>query len=87
MQIFQGGSTMPKYVIIVAVAAVVIIFNVIRIAIRSSSRHFNCPECDENFQVSFLKYFFTAHSIDGKCSVTCPKCGRTSMLASIGGKK
>lgn len=78
---------MPKFIIIIVVVVVVIIFNVIRIAIRSSSHHFRCSECGENFQVSFSKYFFTAHSIDGKCSVTCPKCRTTNMLASLSGKK
>lgn len=78
---------MPKYVIIIAVVVLIIIFNAIRIAIKSSSHHFQCPGCGESFQVSFLKYMFTAHGFDGKCSVTCPKCGKTDMLPPISGKK
>jgi predicted RNA-binding Zn-ribbon protein involved in translation (DUF1610 family) len=78
---------MPKFIIIIAVVVVVIIFSAIRLALRSSSHHFKCPGCGENFQVSFFKYMFTTHSIDGKCSVTCPKCGKTNMLAPISGKK
>ena len=78
---------MPKFIIVIAVVAVVIIFNVIRIAIKSSNHHFECPNCEEHFQASFFKSFFTAHSLGGKYSVTCPKCGKTNMLAPISGKK
>lgn len=78
---------MPRFLIIIAVVVVVIIFNVIRIAIKSSSHHFQCSECGESFQVSFVNYFFTAHGFDGKCSVTCPKCKKTNMLPPLNGKK
>lgn len=78
---------MPRYMIIIAVVLIVIIFNVIRIAIKSTSHHFECPNCREHFQASFFKRFFTSHSIDGKSSVTCPKCGKINMLTSIKGKK
>ena len=78
---------MPRFVIIMAVVAVIIIFSAIRIAIKSSSHHFKCPGCDKSFQVNFFKYMFTAHSFDGKCSVTCPKCGKTNMLKALSGKK
>jgi Zn finger protein HypA/HybF involved in hydrogenase expression len=78
---------MLKFIIIIAVVAVVIIFNVIRIAIKSSNHHFECPNCEEHFQASFFKSFFTAHSLGGKYSITCPKCRKTNMLTSLSGKK
>ena len=78
---------MPRYMIIVAVVAVIIIFNAIRIAIKSSSHHFECPNCGEHFQASFFKSFFTSHSFGGKYNITCPKCGKTNMLTPISGKK
>lgn len=78
---------MLKFIIIIAVVAVVIIFNVIRIAIKSSNHHFECPNCGEHFQASFFKSFFTAHSLGGKYSITCPKCRKTNMLTSLSGKK
>lgn len=52
---------MPKFVIIIVAVVVVIIFSAIRLAIKSSRHHFECPECGESFQVSFSKYMFTAH--------------------------
>jgi len=73
---------MGKYIVI-GVVAVVIIVNVIRMALRSSSHHFKCSECGEEFHVSFLNYMFTSHSLDGKCSVTCPKCRKTNMLPPL----
>jgi predicted RNA-binding Zn-ribbon protein involved in translation (DUF1610 family) len=78
---------MNKILIIALVLGIIIIFHVIRMAIRSSSHHFRCSECDENFKVSFSNYMFTAHSLDGKCSVKCPKCGKTNMLTPLSGKK
>lgn len=78
---------MPKFVIFIVVVAVIIIFSVIRIAIKSSSHHFECPNCGERFQADFFKSFFTSHSFDGKYNITCPKCGKTNMLAPINGKK
>jgi len=78
---------MPKFIIIIAVVALVIIFSAIRLAIKSSNHHFQCSECDESFQVNFFNYMFTAHSLDGKCSVKCPKCGKTNMLVPLSGKK
>jgi hypothetical protein len=78
---------MNKIVIIAVVLVIIIIFHMIRIAIKSSSHHFRCSECGENFQVSFFNYMFTTHSIDGKCSVKCPKCRKTNMLAPLSGKK
>jgi len=78
---------MPKYVIIIAIVVIIIIVNVIRIASKSSSHHFECPNCGEHFQASFFKSFFTVHSIGGNYSVTCPKCGKTNMLTSLEGKK
>ncbi|MCL2321664.1 MAG: hypothetical protein FWC47_06090 [Oscillospiraceae bacterium] len=78
---------MPKYLIIIVVIVVIFIINAIRMAMRSSNHHFKCSACGENFQVSFFKYMFTAHSFDGKCRVTCPKCGKTNMLQSLDGKK
>ena len=77
---------MPKFIIIIAVVVVILILNIIRMTFRSSSRHFVCPECGESFQANFFKYMFTVHSMDGKCRVTCPKCGKTNMLASLEGK-
>ena len=78
---------MPKFAIIIAVIVIVIIFSAIRLAIKSSNHHFVCPECGENFQIDFFKFMFTAHSIDGKCSVTCPKCKKTNMMPPISGKQ
>ena len=77
---------MPKFVIIIAVVVIVVIFHAVRIAVKSSSHHFECQKCGASFQVSFFKYFFTAHSF-GKCSVTCPKCGRTDFLPPLEGKE
>lgn len=78
---------MPKYVIIIAVVVVIIIVNVIRIAIKSSSHHFECPNCGEHFQAGFFKSFFTSHSLGGEYNITCPRCGKANMLKSINGKK
>lgn len=78
---------MPRYMIIVAVVAVIIIFNVIRIAIKSSNHHFECPNCAEHFQAGFFKSFFTIHNFGGQYSITCPKCGKTSMMTPLAGKK
>ena len=78
---------MNRILIIAAVFCILITFHVIRIAIRSSSHHFSCSECDENFQVSFFNYMFTIHSINGKCSVKCPKCGKTNLLMPLRGKR
>ncbi|MCL2775494.1 MAG: hypothetical protein FWD71_19450 [Oscillospiraceae bacterium] len=78
---------MPAYVIIIAVVVIVIIVNVIRISIKSSDHHFECPNCGEHFQADFFKSFFTAHSLGGQYSMKCPKCGKTNMMASISGKK
>jgi len=77
---------MPKFVIIIIVVVVIIVFSVVRLAIKSSTHHFVCPECGEHFQVSFFKYFFTAHGVGGYCSVTCPKCKKTNMLQAQSGK-
>ena len=77
---------MRPYMFIIAVVVIVIIVSVIRIAIKSSSHHFECPNCGEHFQENFLKSFFTAHSLGGDYSVTCPKCGKTNMMKSFGGK-
>jgi len=78
---------MKPYVIIIAVVVVVIVVNVIRIALKSSSHHFECPDCGAHFQESFFKSFFTSHSISGRYSVKCPKCGKTNMLESLVGKE
>jgi len=78
---------MPKYMIFAAVVIVVIIFNVIRIALKSSSHHFECPNCGEHFQASFFKRFFTIHSLDGKSNIACPKCGKSNMMTSLSGEK
>jgi hypothetical protein len=78
---------MNRIIIIAVVLFIIIIFHMIRIAIRSSSHHFICSECGENFQVSFFNYMFTAHSLGGQCSVKCPKCRKTNMLTPIRGKR
>jgi len=78
---------MPKFMYLIIVVVIIIIVSVIRIAVRSSNRHFECPECSEKFQVGFSKSFFTAHGIDGKSFVKCPKCGKANMLSPIAGKK
>jgi len=77
---------MPKFTIIIVVIVAVIIVSAIRLALRSSSHHFKCPECGESFQVNFFRYMFTIHSLDGKCSVKCPKCGKANMLPPLSGK-
>jgi len=76
---------MPKFAIIIVV--IVILFNAIRIAAKASSHHFECQGCGAHFQVHFSRYMFTAHSFDGKCSVQCPKCGKTDLLAPLPGKE
>ncbi|GFP76639.1 hypothetical protein bsdtw1_02742 [Clostridium fungisolvens] len=78
---------MNRSLLIPLILGIIIIFHVIRLTIRSSTHHFSCSECGENFQVSFFNYTFTAHSLDGKCSVKCPKCGKTNMLKPLKGKK
>ena len=78
---------MPKFVYIIALVVIVIIVSAIRLNIRSSNHHFICSECGENFQVSFVKYMFTSHSLDGKCNVKCPKCGKTNLLTPEKGEK
>ena len=78
---------MHPYVIVIVVVVVVLIANVIRIAVKSSSHHFECPNCGEHFQEGFFKSFFTAHSLGGSYSITCPKCGKTNMMAPVNGKK
>lgn len=78
---------MPKFVIIIIVVIVILIFNVIRISIKSSNHHFECPNCGEHFQASFFKSFFTSHSLSGEYNISCPKCGKTNMLKLIKGKK
>lgn len=78
---------MKRSLLIPLILGIIIIFHMIRLAIRSSTHHFNCSECGENFKVSFFNYMFTTHSIDGKCSVKCPKCGKTNMLKPLKGKK
>ena len=78
---------MHSYMIIIALVVIVIVVNVIRIARKSSDHHFECPNCGEHFQKSFSKSFFTAHSLDGKYNVTCPKCGKANYLQSLKGKE
>jgi len=77
---------MPKFVIIIIVVVVIFIISAIRLSMKASSHHFECPECGEHFQVSFFKYMFTAHGM-GKCYVTCPKCKKSNMLPALSGKK
>ncbi|MCL1809539.1 MAG: hypothetical protein FWG42_07240 [Clostridiales bacterium] len=77
---------MPAFVIVIAVVVAVFAFNAVRLAKKSSSHHFDCPECGVSFQVSFFNYMFTAHSFGGKCSVKCPKCGKTNMLTAVKGR-
>jgi predicted RNA-binding Zn-ribbon protein involved in translation (DUF1610 family) len=76
----------PVYIII-AVVVVIVVVSVIRIAIKSSKHHFECPSCGEHFQASFFRSFFTVHSVGGQYSMSCPKCGKTSMMTSLDGKK
>ena len=76
-----------KVWIVIAVIVVVIVVNVIRIALKSSNHHFECPNCGKHFQASFFKSFFTAHSLGGKYMMTCPKCHKTEMMESKAGKK
>ena len=78
---------MKAYYIIIAVVVIVIIANVIRIAVKSKSHHFECPNCGEHFQPGFARSFFTAHSLGGQYSVRCPKCGKTNMMTSMPGEK
>jgi len=77
---------MPVYAYILIVVAVIIIVQVVRMALRASNRHFECPGCGKQFQVSFVHFMFTAHSLDGLSRVKCPGCGKTAMLASKKGK-
>jgi len=82
----KEGYVLPKYYIIIALIIVIVIVSVIRIARKSSSHHFECPDCGEHFQVSFSKSFFTAHSLGGSYSVKCPKCGKTNALPPLDGR-
>jgi len=77
---------MPVYVYIIILVVVIIIVQVVRMSLRSSSHHFECPDCGKQFQVDFVHYMFTAHSLDGMCRVTCPACGKTAMMRSRPGK-
>ncbi|MCL2462827.1 MAG: hypothetical protein FWF44_09190 [Defluviitaleaceae bacterium] len=76
----------PVYIIIIVVV-VIIIFQVVRMARKSASHHFECPNCGAHFQTGFSKSFFTAHGLDGKYSVKCPKCGKTDMMSPMSGKE
>ncbi|MCL2464603.1 MAG: hypothetical protein FWF28_06000 [Micrococcales bacterium] len=76
---------MPKFLIIIIIVLVVLIANGFRMRAKSASHHFECPQCDTHFQVPFAKYMFTAHSMDGKCSVKCPNCGRSNFLPPMPG--
>lgn len=76
---------MKPIVIILIVVVAIIVIQVVRMGMRSSSHHFECPECGQAFQVSFGHYMFTAHSLDGSCRVTCPKCGKTHLLHPLKG--
>ena len=78
---------MPTFVYVIIVVVLIIVVNVIRIAVKSSNHHFECPNCGAHFQASFRKSFFTAHSLDGQYSVKCPKCGKTGMMTSKEGKE
>jgi len=78
---------MPGYVYVIIVIVVVLVVNVIRIAVKSSNHHFECPNCGEHFQASFSKSFFTAHSLGGQYSIKCPACGKSNMMTSLDGKK
>jgi len=71
---------MPTFVYVLIVVVVLIIVQVVRMSLRASSHHFECPDCGKHFQVSRVHYMFTAHSFDGRCQVTCPGCGKTAML-------
>jgi len=78
---------MRLYYYFILLVVIVIIISVVRISRKSKSHHFECPNCGEHFQQNFSKSFFAAHSLDGKYSVTCPKCGKTNMMTSINGKE
>jgi len=75
-----------RFIIIIIVVVVIIIIQAIRMSIKSGSHHFECTECGHKFHVNFVNYMFTAHGLDGKCSVTCPKCRKTNMLPPVSGK-
>jgi len=77
---------MPTYGYIIILIVLIIVISVVRIALKSSSHHFECPNCDEHFQTSFVKSFFTAHSLNGQYNITCPKCGKSAMMTSLPGK-
>ncbi|MCL2462898.1 MAG: FYDLN acid domain-containing protein [Defluviitaleaceae bacterium] len=63
----------------------IIVVILIYMAIRTSSTHFECPECQEHFRVGFLRYFFAPHTL-GRRFVTCPKCGHGDFLSAKPGK-
>ena len=77
---------MPTIIIIIIVLVVLIILQAARMAFRASSHHFECSNCGKNFQVSSVHYMLTAHSLDGRCRVTCPGCGKTAMLPPLKGR-
>jgi len=76
----------PVYIIVILIV-VIIVVSVVRISLKSSNHHFECPNCGEHFRPGFSKSFFTAHSLDGKYSMTCPKCHKTNLMPSIPGKE
>ena len=71
---------MPVYVYIIILVVVLIIVQATRMSHSAATHHFDCPQCGKQFQVSFVRYMFTAHSFDGLCQVTCPACGKTAMM-------
>ena len=76
---------MPHFAYIIIIAFVVILASVIRIAIKSRNRHFECPDCGAHFQLGFFKMFFTVHGM-GSYEVKCPVCGKHNMLSPVEGK-
>ncbi|MDR0284324.1 MAG: phage terminase large subunit family protein [Propionibacteriaceae bacterium] len=78
---------MHPVIIIIVVVVVILVVNVVRIAVKSSRSHFECPACGEHFQASFAQSFFTAHSLGGQYHLTCPKCGQTGLMTSLPGKQ
>jgi len=72
---------MTRFVIL----AVVVVCLIAYYGYRAANTHFICPNCGEQFQVNFIKFLFAPH-VFGKRTVTCPKCGKTSMLYAEDGR-
>jgi len=65
----------------------VVIVLIIGFAIyRSLKYYYVCPSCGAHFRLGIFRYMFSKHPQE-KHSVTCPKCGKSDILAPKTGKE